>query len=890
MRQALYLHQILRTSEADSWRSLAGFGGNLLRVAALVWVFAIPGWAQSVSFSSQTPLSGEVGADFVVLFPLFNSGSADAEKVQITSVTLGHATPVNPSLPLSAGTMTAGDHKVLDFQFAATGLTVGGKYLLTIRGTYQQGTQTLGFSINRFLAVTIPGSSDLNRLQHWMALDALVNFANSLPGVDPAADNQTILNFIKSRPEFVDSDIDPPSSSLWATFADGEKLIVVNDRRTLSSSAAATEMGIAKSARIKAKQGIFRGALPNADSASVVPSQFSQLPLSSVASTRNAMSLSLYGAEEEKTDIAKMLEAQNYTVPTLDASVDVILAPNLVEPQGALVGSLWHAGGDGVFYLASHGGYSNRFDTEGPRDYAVWTITKADFPTDQLLPPGVLNADLIHMIAPAGIDPFTKQRYNEVHYGFTAKFVTDYFQQFSPSSFVFIDACSSADGRVSTLGQDATAFRNAFFNKGATVYGGWTANVDDGIAAPSGRLVFDRLLGANMFFLEFLETSSGKLYKNQRPFNWQSVLDDLPQHSITAELAGTIATIPLGKDPVSGAELTFAINPNTTPTAVFGLLAPSIEKLSITEDELGGIAPSERGIFVLHGLFGTNPGMTGGGIFVGGSNPDTGKTATVGGVELVGCDWMPFSDMLNDVDADRIACGDLPPSGNGSSGNVQVSVRGHSSNIARVTYWQGQFTSTDNDGGSLKQVINFNPAFRVDLREYRPLIHEPPVDPATPSPPPLSSVPYSVYGIFPVSTANFACSGADVVPLADETDTYTWTGGQSLQLGLNSSGSLLVNGILKSKGSLMLDMGVGSSACNFTLQRVFIDGTVENTSGSLGPCQPGGAPTLTLNLGSATIAKGTMQLGVGCLFGKANLTWPDIAPLANTAPDPDSAR
>jgi hypothetical protein len=74
---------------------------------------------------------------------------------------------------------------------------------------------------------------------------------------------------------------------------------------------------------------------------------------------------------------------------------------------------------------------------------------------------------------------------------------------------------------------------------------------------------------------------------------------------------------------------------------------------------------------------------------------------------------------------------DLNLSGLGSAGDVQVTVRGHQSNVARLTDWWGsQFTFTVMDLDSLKQKTVYNLHFRDDVREWRKEIHQPPIEPS----------------------------------------------------------------------------------------------------------------------------------------------------------------
>jgi hypothetical protein len=799
-------------------------------------------------FSTQTAISGVTGSQFVVFLPIFNTGSVDADNVQVTFVTLGHTTPTNLALPVSENTWAAGDHAVLDLRFDSTAVSMGANYLLTVRGTYQVGTQTLGFALNRFVTITVPSESTLTVIQHWIVLDDVLDVANSLPGIDPAADNQTMLNYFRSRPGFIDSDIDAPSSSVWATFANGEELIIASDRDGLAASSSTSLLRSATTTNFTS--GLSSPPLVRTLAAPSSAKTLSELPVSSSVSLRNTLPYPPFEDAILLHDITNMLVPQNYLVASPDVSVD-------------LNGSLRTAGGDGVFYLTSHGGFHGR--PPGIWDYGIWSSTKADAYMDMRLAADLLpsSPNLIHMTALLARFP-GKKRVKEMHYAFTSNFVRKYFKPFSNSSFVYIDACGSDDPRESG-GQNAQNLKQAFLDKNASVYAGWTATVGDGVATGSARLVFDRLSGANQFFKE--------VNFNQRPFDWQSVINnDIQEHN-------------LGVDQGSGALLDFTINPTLTQDSqVFGLLAPSIDQVEV--DESGTFDPPNN--LLLTGIFGSDLAT----VTVGGDNPSPGTTATTGGAELATC--------LN-AEPDLITCGDLSPSGNGSGGNVQVSVRGHNSNIARLTYWQGPFQFIAAGEDSLKQTVNFNIAFRQDIRLHRPVIHKPPIEPnSTPE--------FPIQAIFPVSTANYSCAGTAVyvTPLPGAiTETFTWTGGGSLPLvqGRNAffTDGFALGGGVASHTTLFLDLAAGTilkPGCQYTDVILATNGTTTLTS--VLPVSTAdfiGTLQVTLDPVSAAITPPNPPPSgaAPCLIlimnpCQATMNWSEITPLANTAPDPNSAR
>jgi hypothetical protein len=802
----------------------------------LVVALVSGGWAQSLpAFSTQAPMSGKTDSQFVVLLPLFNIGTVGAANVEVTSATLGLSQLNSPALPVSVGTLSAGDHSVLDLQFNASNLILGANYLLTVRGTYEVGTQKFGFAVNRFLKVTIPSNFILTQLQHWMVLDAVRIKFDSLPRLDPVSDNQTMLDFIRSRPEFADSGIDVASSSVWATFTNGEQIGIANDRKGGATNLAARQAADAVPAVSKSTVSPVQKAQTVSTPSSGSSFEPTELPLSSTVHLMNSLSSLSFLASEALTDIASMLKKpQNYKVTELDPTVD-----NLKN----------FPGGDGVFYFASHGGFVGKGTTTDPKRYGVWTSTKADAFTDNTLFDDVFGTTtrgptLVRFLAERSTDLRTMSPITEYHYAINALFVTTYFKPFSNASFVYIDACSSDAASASIQ-----AFKSAFFGKNASVYAGWTDDMNDRVAANSARLVFDRLLGANEFFLETIPTASGGVFK-QRPFDWHSVEGDLPLHGLG-----------FSDNPVPGAFLHFTQAPNSVVGGVFAALTPSIAATypDESQDQL-----------LLLGSFGSDMG-----------------TVSVGGVALAGCTW----------DSSFLKC-PLPSSGDGAAGNVVVTVRNHISNVARLTEWRGTFRYLVRGVDTLNQTIDFDVAFRADLREWRPLIHEAPIEPMS----------GPIEAISPGSSAGFVCGGTGTTfPNPNESDTFTWTGSGNLSFnkgirkGQPPPGPnwfWQVGALQGSHKKMLMTFTVNRQymACTQAEHVVVLKppGKFDFGPDPLGLCFPG--KNLILDLGNdASIQPPPVPVpfgDVGCGPGQSqgSLRWGRISATPGTEPDLSSAR
>ena len=113
--------------------------------------------ASAPRFSTIAPdiLNSENKISFSL--PLLNIGELTAENLKVTAITLGSAVRLSPiAFPSFMGNLAASNSVPINASFASTGLNVGGKYLITVRGTYESGGATFGFTVNR--VIVIPAS------------------------------------------------------------------------------------------------------------------------------------------------------------------------------------------------------------------------------------------------------------------------------------------------------------------------------------------------------------------------------------------------------------------------------------------------------------------------------------------------------------------------------------------------------------------------------------------------------------------------------------------------------------------------------------------------------------------------------------------------------------
>ena len=760
-------------------------------------------FAQAPVFSTKTPVSGLVNQTFEVLLPVVNSGAAAATNVTVTSISLGTLKPQFPALPFSKDALNPNDHFVIDLQFDGTKLTVGSNYLLTVRGTYQSGTKVLGFSVNRFVQVTNPSTDVMAVLQKWIVLDAISVFCNSLPGIDPLSDSQATLTFLQGRPEFVASGMEPDGSSVWARFANGESIIICNDRPiTDNSTSTAAEPELQAAARPPSRRPRLGAPALSANTATPT-----DVPQSSKARMLNAFTASGWIDPQVVLDLDTWLVQQSYSLAGGSASVD----------------DLKGVGGEGVFYFSTHGGFVGKGTPDDPRLYALWTTTEADIANDDELAPDFLLHRVVYMHAVDSFDPKTNKPVRDWHEGITAEFVTRYWQNFSAGSLVYIDACKS---------DTDTAFKQAILAKSASVYVGWTFSVDDTFAGNTARLVFDRLLGANAFALE-----QGF---PQRPFEYGSVQVDLPLHNLGV------------KSPVKFLDFTA----NSTGPLQFGLLAPSIMDMQVQE--------GNHELFIL-GSFGQDPGADG--------HITVGDTR-VALVQL----WGP-GQLVVDISDPNLA------------GDVTVEVRGHKSNVARLTKWVGDFVYDVKAPETLAQNLTMHAAFRADMRQYRPLIHQPAVEPTAP-----------VTETDAASSATFSCSGTHTFSAAADTvTTETWFGNGTVTSGVarNRNGFIVSGGFQGSHTQLQLGFSLDqqNSLCTLHDHSVITDPDGTQTYIDTDPDPPldfcFGSTDVTFDLNdSAVISSGFLpSTGVCGIFSSTQrLHWETVAPVSGTEPDPLSAR
>jgi hypothetical protein len=837
-------NSVLHESPANALTKASAFLKGLCGPALLVLAASASAVAQSggAQFSTQEPTAGVATGTLYVFIPIVNSGGTLASLLQIQSASLGGTEALTPAMPALKGTMAPSAVTELELHFNAAPFTLGNRYLLTLRGTYQVGTSTYGFTVNRFITVQNFTAAGLLVLAHLESAEAINAELQKLPGIDYAQDNQTLLAFIRTRPEFSASGVN--GTTVWAQFSDGKLLFVFNGDEpnspgTGSGSASAPVRTASPTPGASGMRELLprlapAGGRARAQAASD-PGPPTGLPVSRLAPLFTSFEAPNWGSVSAIDDIAQWLIKGGYNSggAYIPASV-------------ANLKTIGHD--DGVVFLWSHGGWGGGVSGQ-PNVYAVWTTDPVDpdlelvdppdpdlqIPKGGKFPPLVWATALKEVV----VNPVTNEQTKifENHYAITSQFVTTYWKDknggFDPSAFVYVSACDSDNPIYDIVGSGD--FKGAVLDAGAGVYAGWDDPVNHTVAGAAARLVFDRLLGADQFCYEngVPECEVGPapgadadppVYA-QRPFDYESVQYDLTLHTWNG--------LPLSAK--ASAALSFTPNPGGS---TFGLLAPSIMDMF----EGTGL------MLYITGNFGTTPG-----------------TVQLASSDL-GCSWGSYV----------ITC-TLPPAGGGP---VVVSVNDHMSNPAALTLWQAAWNLSVIGPGSIFESIDFNLQFRDDIRLYRPVIHNPPREPLATS-----------LKFLKASTGTFSCSGQ----AAAGATTFSWVGSGSLSLFPPATKNDFFGYVAVVNSGIM--------NINVTGTETFCTGT-ENPPGVSGPVGivfpsyfflPLGTFPVTLDKDANILASPGTTGTNGWYWppapsAKGIVKWNMIVPAPDTAPDPHSPR
>ncbi len=314
-----------------------------------------------------------------------------------------------------------------------------------------------------------------------------------------------------------------------------------------------------------------------------------------------------------------------------------------------------------AFYLDTHGGAVNTVGRMGKMTVSV-TTTKPSPENDERYKADLADGSINYTVVRRMPDGTVRRRVSK-RYCITRNFVRKY-MTFAPHSVAIVDYCSSY--RYDDMAQ-------AFRDKGASVYLGWSNTIQTGDAAKAMDYFFDRLVGANA-------ADPAEPGGAQRPFGYADILEAMgkksPSLSAYTGMDGKPTLLTMTEDPEGG-------------------LAPSIQNMDVNE------ASNE---LTLLGEF-----------------PDEEGTVQINGHNLTIKEW----------DENRVVV-DLPVSGEDSSGDVVVWYQGRKSNVATLTEWNGSLKYTLEDEGTLKESMQTAVRVRADARNFRLKAGDPLVDALAP--------------------------------------------------------------------------------------------------------------------------------------------------------------
>jgi hypothetical protein len=311
-----------------------------------------------------------------------------------------------------------------------------------------------------------------------LSLDAISAAVHGLPRVDPASDRQTVLNFLRSRPEFAAAGMSPSGRNVWGRYLDGRLLLFLNNRQP-GTIVASTGIVGSKAMRMSDRLGKSSDLLPSSSTARIMNSLGSLFP----------------GAQRSADSIRTWCKKVGYTLTPGDATID----------------NLAHVGGDGIFYWTAHGGEGLDQNDQTVPLYAMWTSDPVTVDNDAKFKAYMDNLEVVYAVLDNDI--VAGQPAQATHYMVTMKFIGKY-MSFVPNSLVYFDACGS--GGISTKYLPSL--------KSAGFYLGWSDDVKDDDAERTAKYFFDRTLGVNM--------NTPKLSPPQRPFFVGDILSDMNKNKL----------------------------------------------------------------------------------------------------------------------------------------------------------------------------------------------------------------------------------------------------------------------------------------------------------------------------------------------------------------------
>lgn len=535
--------------------------------------------------------------------------------------------------------------------------------------------------------------------------------------------------------------------NVYAVFTDGRPLIVGSNVRTDAAGVSDGPPAAARADTAALRARTMAAARPAAAVAAALPSEFEAgIP------SRQFRYLNTWRFGTDASGFGTPARPSVWCRPGLSGLDDLINVRPYMEEFGyqtielgnssqgeavvataLTVEGLKNVTGDGVFFWSTHGG---TLDPGGNIIQGLMTGTIAYQSTvEDTYADEFAEGTLIYY---SGELCFDRSRCvsgtggSQTRLAITPKFIKKYQWKFGEHSLVFVNACVSATGEM----------KQAFLDAGASVYLGWTKPVRLWAMCGAASDVFSLMLGLN----NNLGNEGDLKYSKplQRPYDWGAVMDHLHANTQAAYYLDA-------EDGIVELEPTL----NTAVPVGFLGLRPSIYWTAFDEIK------SE--LRLIGGVFGTHPGSAA----IGPDMPfpcatfeectsftslaDRRLTAPVA---LVVKEWLSDNLVL-----------EVPASGAGSTGIVQVEVDGRWSNGIQLTRVNFPLTASTNYGGSLSVIVNAELSFRGDFRGVR---LSPVLD--------LTYLPLVVCTTPPTASGTFIAKGSYSYRDGDSSVTVEWSG------------------------------------------------------------------------------------------------------------------
>jgi len=388
-----------------------------------------------------------------------------------------------------------------------------------------------------------PVSGSITDEQRLAALKECADFVNALGDLKSDVAQQTLVTWLKTRPEFEEAEI--LEGNVWAYFHDGRLAMFVPNWLSAGENDGGRIGPPVEGGRKKTSPAGRTSGQPGSNQV--------KLFFGLGRSYRDFRPLlkSIFSKSETQSQT-------HYTVTLEEASIENLKNTNDL----------------GIFYINTHGGVGlKKPKSDNSGIFGLWTTDTTSLANERKYEADLNSYYLVYMLAEHDTNVA------EWHYAITDHFVRNHdYMNFAENALVFINACNG-------MGPNATALRESMVKKAKgkkATYIGWTAPTDNNASEAATGYIFDRMLGTNMDVNAQAGTIGAEDPK-QRPFDFAKIFDDM----------GTfmVGRYPLGESQYGGKLAYYSTNISEI------ILTPSIEYIGIND---------YQSTLYIKGLFGDN--------------------------------------------------------------------------------------------------------------------------------------------------------------------------------------------------------------------------------------------------------------------------------------------